>query len=207
MKWLELSNASDPWVRQMTTELEYPSELDDDVTLPNEKTLHIRALRRCEDESVRGLYARLSPRTRYQRFFSPMPALPDSVLRLLTCVDYRRRLALVAESVTSSGREIVGLGSFTAIDDHNAEVALVVRDDWQRQRVGTTLARRVLQAAEDRGFDRFVVLVHADNFAIRKLLTKVGDVVSATISGGVSELAFVRQREPLTAISLSPPTS
>jgi len=61
--------------------------------------------------------------------------------------------------------------------------------------------------AEDRGFHRFVVLVHADNFAIRKLLKQIGDVVSATISGGVAELAFVRRREPRTAISLSPPTS
>ena len=137
----------------------------------------------------------MSPRTRYLRFFSPPPSLPDSVLRLLTCLDYRRGIALVAESVTGSGREIIGLGSFNAIDDHSAEVALVVRDDWQRQRVGTTLARRVLEAAEARGFHRFVVLVHADNFAIRKLVKKIGAVVSATMSGGVSELAFVPRHD------------
>jgi RimJ/RimL family protein N-acetyltransferase len=177
----------------MAAEPEYPSELDDEVTLPNEKTLRIRALRRCEDDLVRELYAKLSARTRYLRFFSPMPTLPDSVLRLLTSVDYRRRLALVAEHVTSSGREIVGLGSFHAIDDQNAEVALVVRDDWQRQRVGTTLATRVLQAAEGRGFHRFIALVHSDNRAIRRLLRTIGDVVSATMEGGISELVFVRR--------------
>jgi len=182
-------------VRRMATELDYPTDLDDDVTLPNQKRLHIRALRRCEAAPVRELFAQLSPRTRYLRFFSPLPALPDSVLRLLTCMDYRRGIALVAESVSGGGREIIGLGSFNAIDDQNAEVALVVRDDWQQQRVGTTLARRVLQAAEDRGFHRFVVLVHADNFAILKLVKKIGDVVSATMSGGVSELAFVRRPE------------
>jgi acetyltransferase len=191
----------------MTIELEYPIELDDDVTLPNRKTLHIRALHRCEQAPVRELFAQLSPRTRYRRFFSPLPALPDSVLRLLTCLDHRRGLALVAEYVTTSGREIVGLASFNAIDDQHAEVALVVRDDWQRQRVGTTLARRVLQAAEDRGFHRFVVLVHADNFAIRKIVKKIGDVVSATMSGGVSELAFVRRPESSKAISPFTPTS
>ena len=179
----------------MTTDLEYPSELDDDVTLPNEKIVHIRVLRRCEHAPVRELFAQLSPRTRYLRFFSPLPSLPDSVLRLLTCLDYRRGIALVAESVTGNGREIIGLGSFNAIDDHSAEVALVVRDDWQRQRVGTTLARRVLEAAEARGFHRFVVLVHADNVAIRKLVKKIGAVVSATMSGGVSELAFVPRHD------------
>jgi len=173
---------------------EYPKELDADLTLSNRKRLHIRALRTCEDGPIRELYARLSPRTRYLRFFSPMPTLPDSVARLLASVDYRRQLALVAEYDDGNGAEIVGLGSFGAIDDQNAEVALVVRDDWQRQRVGTELAIRILLAAENRGFKRFVVHILSDNIAIRRLLRHVGEMVSSTMSGGMSELAFVRRR-------------
>jgi hypothetical protein len=46
------------------------------------------------------------------RFLSPLPALPDSVIHLLACVDYRRRLALVAEHDNGHGGEIVGLASF-----------------------------------------------------------------------------------------------
>jgi RimJ/RimL family protein N-acetyltransferase len=172
---------------------EYPTELDECITLANDQRVRIRALRPCEDGSIREFYARLSARTRYLRFFSPMPSLPDSVMRMLTCADYGRCLALVAEHVTSSGREIIGLGSYNAIDDQHAEVALVVRDDWQRQRVGTTLADRVLQAAERRGFHRFTALVHSDNRAIRRLLRNIGDVVSATIDGTLSELVFVRR--------------
>jgi RimJ/RimL family protein N-acetyltransferase len=172
---------------------EYPSELDDSVTLPNRKRLRIRALRRGEEGVIRELDAHLSPRTRYLRFLSPLPALPDSVIRLLACVDYRRRLALVAEHDNGHGGEIVGLGSFGAIDDGSAEVALVVRDEWQQQRVGTELARRVLQAAEDRGFHRFIGDVLSENVAIRRLLKHVGDIVSAKVSRGISELTFVRR--------------
>jgi RimJ/RimL family protein N-acetyltransferase len=172
---------------------DYPSELDDCVTLPNRKRLRIRPLHRGDEQSVRALDAHLSLRTRYLRFLSPMPAIPDSVARLLACVDYRRRLALVAEQGEGASREIVGMGSFSAIDDRSAEVALVVRDEWQRQSVGTELARRVLQAAEDRGFHRFIVHVFADNVAIRRLLKHEGNVVSAKIAGGTSELAFVRR--------------
>jgi RimJ/RimL family protein N-acetyltransferase len=172
---------------------EYPSELDDFVTLPNRKRLRIRALRRGEEGAIRELDAHLSPRTRYLGFLSPLPALPDSVIRLLACVDYRRRLALLAEHDSGHGGEIVGLGSFGAIDDGSAEVALVVRDEWQQQRVGTELARRVLQAAEDRGFHRFIGYVLSENVAIRRLLKHVGDIVSAKVSRGISELAFVRR--------------
>ena len=175
---------------------DYPSELDDDLTLPNQTRLHIRALHRGEESSIRELDAHLSVRTRYLRFLSPLPALPDSVTRLLACVDYRRRLALVAEHHNGSGRDVIGLGSFGAIDDNSAEVALVVSDEWQRLRVGTELARRVLRAAEARGFHRFIVHVLAENVAIRKLLANVGVVVSSKVSGGTFELAFVSR--PLT---------
>jgi RimJ/RimL family protein N-acetyltransferase len=171
---------------------DYSSDLEDDLTLPNDRRLHIRPLQRCEHETIRAFYARLSPRTRYLRFFSPMPTLPDSVLRLLTCVDHQRSLALVAENGTT-GRDVVGLASFGAIDGDRVEVALVVRDDWQHQGVGLQLASRVLQAAEERGFHRFLVNVTSDNVAIRRLLKHVGDVVSARASGGVSEIEFVRR--------------
>src|SRR5262245_66541301 len=95
-----------------------------------------------------------------------MPSLPDSVVRLLSCVDYRRKLALVAEHEDGDARDIVGLGSFDAIDESSAEVGLVVRDDWQRQHIGLALAQRVLQAAEERGYHRFVGFVHVHNVAI-----------------------------------------
>jgi acetyltransferase len=173
----------------------YPSELDEDLVLPSQRRLRIRPLFRDEDGAVRELYAQLSPRTRYRRFLSPMPMLPDALLKLLVTVDYQRRLALVVQSGTGPRREIVALGSFSAVDDECAEVALVVRDDWQEQRIGTLLARRVLQAAEDRGFHRFAVHLLSENVAARRILAQVGDVVAARVSGGVSELTFVRARQ------------
>jgi RimJ/RimL family protein N-acetyltransferase len=168
----------------------YPFELDDHLILPNDRRVHIRALHRYEEAPIRELDAHLSAQSRYLRFLSPFPKLPDSLVRLLACVDYRRTLAMIVEG-EDDGREVVGLGSFGAADDSGAEVALLVRDDWQRQRVGLELARRVLMAAESRGFHRFIVHVHSDNVAIRRLLHHVGRVVSAKISGGVSELTFV----------------
>ena len=108
---------------------------------------------------MRALYGRLSPRTRYLRFLSPMPVLPDAMLQLLACVDHRVRVALLAEVETSAGIEVVGLGNYGAMDDHCAEVGLVVEDAWQHQGIGTVLAARLLRAAEARGFDQFIAHV------------------------------------------------
>jgi RimJ/RimL family protein N-acetyltransferase len=52
---------------------------------------------------------------------------------------------------------------------------------------------KVLHAAETRGFDRFVAYLLAGNVAIRRLLKKIGDVVSTRVSGEVSEITLVRR--------------
>jgi acetyltransferase len=178
----------------MTPAAAYPIELAGHLKLPNHRRVWVRPLRRCEGGVVRDLYDHLSPRTRYLRFFSQMPVLPESVVRLLTCGDYRRRLSLVAELETPDGAEVVALGSFAAIDEHRAEVGLVVRDEWQRQGIGVALAERVMVAAQARGFDRFVAHTLWDNQVLRKLLRHVGDIVSSTTSYGVSELTFSPRR-------------
>ena len=171
----------------------YPSELEADIVLANRR-VRIRPLRRDEEEPLRELVDGLSPRTRYLRFLSPMPTLPDSVARTLARVDYWRQLALVAEYDNPIATEILGLASFGALDDSRVEVGLVIRDDWQRQRLGTELVDRLLSAAEARGFRQFVANSSSDNVAIRKLVRGLGEIVSTKISGGMSEFTFVRRR-------------
>lgn len=122
-----------------------------------------------------------------------MPELPASVMRMLACVDYHRTLALVAEHEDEAMREPIGLASYGAIDDGSAELALVVRDEWQHQHVGTELATRLLQAAEARGFRRFIVHALSENVAIRKLLKDVGVVLSSKRDGNVFEFEFLRR--------------
>jgi acetyltransferase len=171
----------------------YSTEPDERVTLLNRKVVRIRPLSGGEDKPIRELWAHLSPRTRYLRFLTPLTGLPDSLVRLLAGGDNRRQLTLVAEYEAAAGAEVVGLANFGANDDCQAELGLVVRDDWQNQRVGTLLAARIMEAAERRGFHQFVVHVLPDNLPIRRVLKKLGVIVSVRIRGGVSELAFVRR--------------
>jgi RimJ/RimL family protein N-acetyltransferase len=179
----------------MASRVELPIDLLDDVELPDHRVLRIRPLRRCDGDPVRKLYQRLSPRSRYLRFFSPMPALPDSMLRLITCVDHLRQVALVAELDLEEGRQVVAFGNFAANDEGAVEVALVVGDEWQRQGIGTILAGKMVQAAATRGFERYVAHTLWENSAaIRKLIRHVGEIVSGRSRAGVLELSFVRRQ-------------
>ena len=172
---------------------DYPSEGDEYVTLSNRQRVRIRMLRRGEDEPIRALWPHLSARTRYLRFLSVMTTLPDSLVRRLAPVDDRRTLALVAEHEADGTADIVGLANYGAVDDVNVEIGLVVRDDWQRQRVGTELATRMMLAAEQRGFRCFIGHVLEENVGMRRLLKNIGQIVSTKISGSVFEVAFVRR--------------
>ena len=165
------------------------------TVVPNRRVLEFRSLRGCEKQPVREFYDHLSPRTRYLRFFSPMPVLPDSVLNLIACGDDQQHLTLLAQVPGERASEIVAVGNIGPSDDGAAELALVVRDDYQRQGIGTALASNILSAAEARGVDRFVAFVLWENVTvIRKLLAHVADMVSARMHRGIAEMHFVPRR-------------
>lgn len=163
------------------------------ITLPNGCRLRIRLLRPGEDGAVRELLARLSPRARYLRFFSEMPVVPDSLVRMLTDAGDARRFALIAELDRANGSDVVALGN-VAIDKDCAEVGLVVADAWQRQGIGGALIDGLMHAAEARGCHRFVVHGLWENPALRRLLNHVADIVSTMTRQGAMEITFVRRR-------------
>lgn len=179
----------------MTDANDYPTDLEAHLTLDDHRRIRIRALRVREADPIHALHSRLSPQTRYLRFLSPMPSLPDSFVPLLMSTDYRRHLAIIAEDETSVRDEPVALASFGAVDDGTAEVAVVVQDEWQGHGVGTALVKVLLDAAEDRGFHRFAASMTSENIVMRKLLNRIGRVVASRTTAGVCDLAFVRRRE------------
>ena len=166
---------------------------DNQITLANGCRLTIRPLRRGEEGTLRELFARLSPRSRYLRFFSEMPVTPDSIVRMLADVDGVHRLGIVAELDHAHGCDVVALGN-VGIGEGLPEFGIVVADAWQRQGIGIAVIDRMLQAAERLGHQRFVVHALYENPAMRKLLDHVADVESTCTRQGVMEITFVRRR-------------
>ncbi|MBA3261406.1 MAG: GNAT family N-acetyltransferase [Thermoleophilaceae bacterium] len=127
------------------------------------------------DELAAGIH-RLSPESRYRRFFTPTSELSSSQLTYLTDVDHRDHEALVAiEPDTGHG---LGVARFvrSVEDKERAEVAVAVADSWQGRGVATALLNRLTERAREEGIRRFSAEILADNRPMLELIDDLGEV-------------------------------
>jgi RimJ/RimL family protein N-acetyltransferase len=157
----------------------------DHVHLDTGLELLLRPLRDDDKRLLAQAFERLSPETRYRRFFSPLKGLSETDLRYLTEVDHHNHEAIAA--VNPENGMIVGVARFVRSDDPTeAEVAVVVGDPWQGHGVATVLLQRLVGRAREEGIDHFVALVMSDNteaLEVFKHLAPGGSHVRRSASG------------------------
>jgi RimJ/RimL family protein N-acetyltransferase len=158
------------------------------VELRDGRRVLVRPIRADDEAGLHDAFSRMSERSVYFRFFSPLKRLPEALAQRLSQVDYRNRFALVA--VTPEGR-IVGVARYDRIADHNAaEVAVAVTDDEQRQGLGSALLLLLAEIARNAGIETFTLIVLPENQSMLSLLRHLGWVHRARFSGGVYEITF-----------------
>jgi RimJ/RimL family protein N-acetyltransferase len=141
---------------------ETASPAPDHVVIDDGLELLVRPLRPDDKRRIAQAFERLSPETRYRRFFAPLPRLSKQDLRYLTEVDHHDHEALAA--VNPENGMIVGVARYVRSEDPTeAEVAVVVGDPWQGRGVATALLQRLVGRAREEGIDHFVALVMSDN--------------------------------------------
>lgn len=138
-----------------------PSE-SQDVTLRDGSKITIRPIRPDDKDALAAGFARLSPQTRYRRFFAPLTELTQRDLAYLTEVDHHDHEALIG---FDAGRgDPVGVVRYVrGAEPNEAEVAVVVVDDWQGRGVATALLDRLVIRAREEGIEHFLALVMAEN--------------------------------------------
>jgi acetyltransferase len=123
--------------RELERRPQFPGHLTQPVTLRDGTQVVIRPIRasdtRLELEFIRGL----SAESRYNRFFSTRDLLPGELHRL-THIDYDHEMALIATTLGDAGEEEIGVARYVRDKDSagDAEFAIVIADDWQRQGLG-----------------------------------------------------------------------
>jgi acetyltransferase len=140
----------------------------------------IRPIRPEDEPAIVKFHAMLSDQSVYLRYFH-MEKLSSRVAheRLIRkCfIDYDREMALVAERPDPSGegREIVAVGRLTrAHESRDAEVAVLVADQFQNCGLGSELLQRLIQVARDEKLDRIAATILPENMAMRALALRHG---------------------------------
>jgi acetyltransferase len=120
--------------------------------------------------------ARLSPRSRHERFQDAAPQLPADALRAMSEVNYRDVLAVVVTARSAPTTEIIVADGRYVVDSgrRTARFALVVDDDWQRCGVGLRVVTMMVAAASRAGLDRLIGRVPADNAGMLALARRCG---------------------------------
>jgi GNAT superfamily N-acetyltransferase len=196
-----------PGTATVTLPAEYPKELERDAPLKDGTVIHLRPIRPDDAPRLVALFDRLSQQTAYQRFFSVLKRLPPAYARVFANVNYRQRLAIVAERETLTGPELIGVGRYEPADASGimptdvptiapadvptiAEVAFVVQDGWQGRGLGSILLDEVLRAGVARGVQRFRAFVLADNYRMLGLLARRTEITGRKLEEGVVSVEF-----------------
>jgi GNAT superfamily N-acetyltransferase len=159
-------------------------------TLADGTHVVLRHVRPADAPELRRAFERLSPESRYRRFFGGVSHLTDAALRYLTEVDGRDHVAIVATTESPDLKQDVGLGvaRFVRLSGEPAvaEAAVTVVDDAQRRGLGRLLANTLAEAARERGVHTFRAEVLADNGPMSAIMGEIGARALATDAGVVT---------------------
>ena len=169
----------------------YLADPEQGVILRNGASVRVRAIRPDDEPRLMALCRRLSPSTVYQRFFSFRRLLPEEA-HAFANVDYRQRMAVVAEVDNGQEAELVGVARYGPSDEGTADIGLVVADAWQGLGLGSLLLEEILRAGEQRGIHEFSADVLTDNRRALRLLARHTAITRRTVASGVTTVVFGR---------------
>ena len=164
----------------------YPREWEADVLLADGGVAHLRPIRPSDAERLVAFYDRVSPQSKYFRFFAPYPRLSDRDVKRFTEVDYVDRVAFIL----TLGDEMIAVGRYDRVEDDHAEVAFLIEDAHQGRGIAQLLLEHLAQAARERGIRRFVAEVLPENRRMAKVFADAGYRVTKGIEDGVLGVEF-----------------
>ncbi len=168
---------------------EYPEALEAFRTTKTGLSVFLRPVKISDEPILKDFFYSLSDNSLYRRFISRRRDMPHERLQDFVAIDYTREPIILAVVRDGQKEEAVAVGQY-AVDEntHTAEVALVVRDDYQNRGIGTELLSYLTYLARRHGLLGFTAEVLLGNTAMMHLFEKVGFAVERRVEEDVYEL-------------------
>jgi acyl-CoA hydrolase len=175
----------------------YPDRYERWVDLHDGRRLFIRPIRLTDEPALREMFYALSEDTVYHRFFRLLPTMPHQRLQEWLRVDYEREMVMVATTGIEGDEAIVAVARYDLdLRTNLAEVAFVVRDDYQGQGLGTHLLAALIDIARENGIAGFTASVLADNVAMLRVFHNAVPSLESRLDDGTYEIAMRFEAAP-----------
>ncbi|MBF0284775.1 MAG: GNAT family N-acetyltransferase [Magnetococcales bacterium] len=163
-----------------------PQELRTSLLLDDGTLLTFRPSHPNDRKAIKETLYSLSEASVYKRFLSTLRRFPFQRIKNFVYIDHRRDVVMVGIIPEAYGEKIVAIGGYYLNPSSNrAEVAFLVRDDWQGRGIGTFLMRRLVAVAKRNGLGGLTAETLMDNRAMQAVLEKCGLKVSTRVEGDV----------------------
>lgn len=160
---------------------------DGDVVLRDGSTVRVRQMRREDEPFLIALFESLSEESRWFRFFSPAKgsALASEAHRE---ANLDRAFSLVA--LSGAEERVVGHAFYAVLDEHRAEVAFTISNDFQGRGLGSILLCQLAEVAAADGIQIFEAEVIAANHAMLHVFRESGFPIEVKASAGELHVTF-----------------
>ncbi|MEX2751632.1 MAG: GNAT family N-acetyltransferase [Candidatus Freyarchaeota archaeon] len=158
----------------MTSSTTYPEQFQTVIRAKDETEVLVRPLKPEDREKLYQMYSTLSKETNYLRFLIRKP-ITRWLVEKWTEIDYQDKMALVA-LVTRNGEQEIIADSRFYVDKATgeAEIAMVVHDNWQNKGIGTQLLQYTIEVARKMGVKGLFAYINPENKRIIHITNKLG---------------------------------
>lgn len=166
-----------------------PAQAGFTLTTKQGNTIKVRLLQQDDTEHLIDLFEHLSAESRYHRFHRPLehPSLEQvrHGAEQLAQIGPEMGFALIGftEEIDGAAAPVV-VARYVRLNEHQAEPALTVRDDFQGQGIGRQLFARLIAAAQTDGICQFIATVQPSNHAAVRLVQNAGYPYIQEVSDG-----------------------
>jgi len=151
----------------------------------------VRPIHPTDEPGVRDLLYALSQETVYYRFMARIQRFPHRQIQNFVYIDHRKDVAIVCTVPEAHGEDIIAVGRYYLDERSNrAEVAFVVRDEWQNKRIGTFLFNQLVKIAKRNGISGFTAEVLRDNRRMQTIFNNSNYRVTSQLHEDVYSFAI-----------------
>ncbi|KJS32175.1 MAG: acetyl-CoA hydrolase [Desulfatitalea sp. BRH_c12] len=156
------------------------------VTLRNGKTIEFRPLLPSDEFAYRNFFYSLKEETIYLRFFYKMKLFShEHAQQQWANVDYRKNMSIIGLAQKGGYQEIMAIGSYADEGTGRAEVAFVVREDFQGLGITSHMLPQLEAIAKENGFTGFIASVLKENQAMLRVFKKRYPHARIEAGGGI----------------------